>query len=132
MSLFYTYLGLRPITVNTPIIDPQTPERNPASPIRYHRIAPIILHTGVWLHIADGVIEVDGSPYLGQVTGAGPAFRVAGFLVGNHYAYPAPVGWRADILASSSLNGRGDEPPPSPAVAWMTILVQPPLCEVAA
>jgi len=114
------------------------PSDPPPPPPQYFRITPIILHTGHWLHIADGVILESGVAWLGQATGgAAPDFRVAPFLVGNTPAYAAPRGWQADVQAASSLNtqGDGDEPPPT-SPAWLPVIaargavVQIPHCPV--
>jgi hypothetical protein len=79
----------------------------PAS-VRHYRIKPIILHTGRWLHIADGVLEVDGVAWLGQVQ-ADPdtgAYQVTALVDRTGHGWHAPLGWQADII-------HPEPPPPS-------------------
>jgi hypothetical protein len=90
--------------MDTTIIAQVAPTDTPvvAPVIRYYRITPIILHTSRHqLAIADGVVEVDGAAWLGQVqtdpdTGA---WQVAAIVdAQSGYAWRAPVGWQADTL----------------------------------
>ncbi len=110
--------------------DPIVPEvSNSDKPrIRYHRIEPLIRHTDAWLHLADGVLEVGDYAYLGQVRGTGPDFMVAGFLVANTYAYPAPTDWQAAVRATSTEGGDDDPRPPTWAAACGQHLAFGALC----
>lgn len=89
-----------------PIIDPITPDHKPL--IRYYRIGAICYHTGDLLHIANGVVTVDGAAYLGQIR-ADPddptVYTVAAFVDSAGYGRLAPAGWEASVIR--------DDPPPT-------------------
>jgi hypothetical protein len=112
--------------VNISII-PQPRADGIAPTPRHHQIRPIILHTGARLAIADGVVEVGGVAWLGQVrrdadTGA---FTVAAYVDAGGHGWRAPLGWQADILLSMTDDGGGDDPPPPPAVARRPVALAP-------
>lgn len=83
------------------IVAPGPPTCKPL--IRFHRINPLTFPDGLRLCIADGVIEVEASAYLGQVRAPSDTpdeFRVAAFTSCANQMIPAPRGWAAHVLAS--------------------------------
>ncbi len=87
----------------TTIVAQNTPTAS-TSIVRYHQIGAICFHVGDLLHIANGVVEVDGTGYLGCVQADADdldSFTVAAFVTGNQHYFTAPAGWEADVTATA-------------------------------
>lgn len=89
-----------------PIIAPNESEHKPL--LRFYRINALCYHTGTLLHIANGVVTVDGAAYLGQIRADADdptSYTVAAFTTRDGYGVPAPAGWEASVIR--------DDPPPT-------------------
>lgn len=108
--------------MSTSIIPETDPQHKPQ--LRYYRINAICFHTGTLLHIANGVIEVDGTAYLGQIRADADDptdYTVAAFVDSIGTGVPAPAGWEADILPDPPPTGGGILPFPAPPRAALAV-----------